>query len=268
MRTLFIFLITLLPLITQGQFKYSWLRQVELSGAGSYYWLPVGTGTITDTILPNTAGQLLKYTNTLGGFEFVNIDTTDISNFYAKSRSLISATAPVTYASGIIGVDTTVIATRDYAENQVPPTPDEYFTITLSQGNTSPADFTAVYYGWRYSQPGEGIKFNNPAVVPFNCVIVKADMSWRAATCGSSEVIDNYISVWSSAHPPVLQSDNIAIQTAFTCDAGTGTNNWASSGTLAISASAGDLIWAHYVGPWATNPVNITITMIITCKKQ
>lgn len=144
---------------------------------------------------------------------------------------------------------------------------DEYFTITLSHGNHSPNDATANYFGWRYGLAAEALKFNNPAVVPMNCTIVRADMSWRAATCASSEVIDTYISVWSAAHPPVLQSDTIAIQTAFTCDATTATNNWASSGTLAIAASAGQLIWAHYIGPWVTNPINLLITMTLTCKK-
>lgn len=148
------------------------------------------------------------------------------------------------------------------------PTPeDEFFTITLNHGNHSPNDVTPNYFGWRIGLPAEPAKNSNPAVVPMDCTIVRADMSWRAATGASAEVIDFYISVWSSVAVPVLQSDTIAIQHDLSVNAATGSNNWASSGVLAISASAGQLIWAHYVGPWATNPVNVTITMLLTCKK-
>lgn len=147
------------------------------------------------------------------------------------------------------------------------PTPqDEYFTITLNHGNTSPNDATAIYFGWRYGLGGEAAKFNNPAIVPFDCEIVKVDMSWRAATgSAAGDVRDFYVAVYTNAVPPVLVSDTIALSSNLVI--GADLNGWAESGALTIAASAGDLIWMHYVGPYATNPINLLLTAMLTCKK-
>lgn len=48
-----------------------------------------------------------------------NIDSTDIPNFYAKVRALFGANSPISYnaLTGKFTIDTTIVATRDYAEN-------------------------------------------------------------------------------------------------------------------------------------------------------
>jgi hypothetical protein len=142
----------------------------------------------------------------------------------------------------------------------------EYFTITLNHGNTSPNDATANYFAWRYGLAAESAKFNNPAYVPFNCQIVKAQMTWRAATgSDAADVIDFYLSLWTNAAPPVLVSDTVVISSNLAVNANN--NGWAQSAALTIAASAGNLIWMHYVGPFITNPINLLITVILTCKK-
>ncbi len=45
------------------------------------------------------------------GSYLTSVDTTNIPSFYTKVRSLFSATAPATYSSGIIGVDTSTSGT-------------------------------------------------------------------------------------------------------------------------------------------------------------
>jgi hypothetical protein len=98
-----------------------------------------GTSTITPKVVADTsksAGRLATFTdvalkqNQLNGTGFVkasgttisydnstyltSIDTSNIPNFYLKVRSLFSATAPITYGNGLIGITQATSTTAGY----------------------------------------------------------------------------------------------------------------------------------------------------------
>lgn len=166
----------------------------------------------------------------------------------------------------LAGVGTRMVTANASGDLATSALPTDYFTMILNHGNFSPNDLTPNYFGWRIALGAEPAKNNNPAMAPCDMTVIGAKMTWRSSTAGSAEVIDFYLSVWSNGAVPILQSDTIIIQTDLTNNAATGSNNWASSGALSIDVDDGELLWAHYVGPWATNPVNLTITLELLCQ--
>jgi len=88
-----------------------------VTSVGTGLGLTGGTITTTGTISLDTASSVVlsrqRAANTYQpiGSYLTSVDTTDIPSFYTKVRSLFSATAPATYSSGIIGVDTSTSGT-------------------------------------------------------------------------------------------------------------------------------------------------------------
>ena len=99
----------------------SYLTSVDTSDIANFY---VKTRSLFSALSPAAySSGIISVDTASAGFGLVNktrlaneiasltIDTTNISNFYVKTRSLFSATAPATYSSGIIGVDTSTAGT-------------------------------------------------------------------------------------------------------------------------------------------------------------
>lgn len=99
----------------------SYLTSVDTSDIANFY---LKTRSLFSALSPAAySSGIISVDTTSAGFGLVNktrlaneiasltIDTTNISNFYVKTRSLFSATAPATYSSGIIGVDTSTAGT-------------------------------------------------------------------------------------------------------------------------------------------------------------
>lgn len=83
-----------------------------VTSVGTGLGLTGGTITTTGTISLDTASSVVlsrqRATNTYQpiGSYLTSVDTSDIANFYVKTRSLFSALSPAVYSSGIISVDT------------------------------------------------------------------------------------------------------------------------------------------------------------------
>ena len=109
----------------------SYLTSVDTSDIANFY---VKTRSLFSALSPAVySSGIISVDTASAGFGLVNktrlaneiasltIDTTNISNFHVKTRSLFSATAPATYSSGIIGVDTSTAGTglvnKTYAAN-------------------------------------------------------------------------------------------------------------------------------------------------------
>ena len=99
----------------------SYLTSVDTSDIANFY---VKTRSLFSALSPAVySSGIISVDTASAGFGLVNktrlaneiasltIDTTNISNFHVKTRSLFSATAPATYSSGIIGVDTSTAGT-------------------------------------------------------------------------------------------------------------------------------------------------------------
>ena len=99
----------------------SYLTSVDTSDIANFY---LKTRSLFSALSPAAySSGIISVDTASAGFGLVNktrlaneiasltIDTTNISNFYVKTRSLFSATAPATYSSGIIGVDTSTAGT-------------------------------------------------------------------------------------------------------------------------------------------------------------
>ena len=99
----------------------SYLTSVDTSDIANFY---LKTRSLFSALSPAAySSGIISVDTVSAGFGLVNktrlaneiasltIDTTNISNFYVKTRSLFSATAPATYSSGIIGVDTSTAGT-------------------------------------------------------------------------------------------------------------------------------------------------------------
>ena len=99
----------------------SYLTSVDTSDIANFY---VKTRSLFSALSPAAySSGIISVDTASAGFGLVNktrltneiasltIDTTNISNFHVKTRSLFSATAPATYSSGIIGVDTSTAGT-------------------------------------------------------------------------------------------------------------------------------------------------------------
>ena len=99
----------------------SYLTSVDTSDIANFY---LKTRSLFSALSPAAySSGIISVDTVSAGFGLVNktrlaneiasltIDTTNISNFYIKTRSLFSATAPATYSSGIIGVDTSTAGT-------------------------------------------------------------------------------------------------------------------------------------------------------------
>jgi hypothetical protein len=109
----------------------SYLTSVDTSDIANFY---LKTRSLFSALSPAAySSGIISVDTASAGFGLVNktrlaneiasltIDTTNISNFHVKTRSLFSATAPATYSSGIIGVDTSTAGTglvnKTYADN-------------------------------------------------------------------------------------------------------------------------------------------------------
>ena len=83
-----------------------------VTSVGTGLGLTGGTITTTGTISLDTASSVVlsrqRAANTYQpiGSYLTSVDTSDIANFYVKTRSLFSALSPAAYSSGIISVDT------------------------------------------------------------------------------------------------------------------------------------------------------------------
>lgn len=83
-----------------------------VTSVGTGLGLTGGTITTTGTISLDTASSVVlsrqRAANTYQpiGSYLTSVDTSDIANFYLKTRSLFSALSPAAYSSGIISVDT------------------------------------------------------------------------------------------------------------------------------------------------------------------
>lgn len=99
----------------------SYLTSVDTSDIANFY---LKTRSLFSALSPAAySSGIISVDTASAGFGLVNktrlaneiasltIDTTNISNFHVKTRSLFSATAPATYSSGIIGVDTSTAGT-------------------------------------------------------------------------------------------------------------------------------------------------------------
>src|SRR5205085_7839220 len=64
--------------------------------------------------LSGTSGQFLTSGGAGTAPTLTTFDTTNISNFYQKVQSLFSATAPVTYSNGLIGITQASASTNGY----------------------------------------------------------------------------------------------------------------------------------------------------------
>ena len=82
-------------------------------------WINFGLSNLSDATITSPAnGQLLQYTGT----KWVNVtpsylssvDTSNISNFSAKVRSLFSGSTPITYSNGLIGITQATTSTNGY----------------------------------------------------------------------------------------------------------------------------------------------------------
>ena len=109
----------------------SYLTSVDTSDIANFY---LKTRSLFSALSPAAySSGIISVDTASAGFGLVNktrlaneiasltIDTTNISNFHVKTRSLFSATAPATYSSGIIGVDTSTagigLVNKTYAAN-------------------------------------------------------------------------------------------------------------------------------------------------------
>jgi len=83
------------------------------------------TGGTNSVIGTGTTIQVKQATTTQSGYlsnadwntfnnKLSSIDTTNISNFYVKVRSLFSATAPITYSNGLVGITQATTSTNGY----------------------------------------------------------------------------------------------------------------------------------------------------------
>ena len=99
----------------------SYLTSVDTSDIANFY---LKTRSLFSALSPAAySSGIISVDTASAGFGLVNktrlaneiasltIDTTNISNFHVKTRSLFSVTAPATYSSGIIGVDTSTAGT-------------------------------------------------------------------------------------------------------------------------------------------------------------
>lgn len=171
----------------------------ELSISGS----PVTTtGTLTGTWISQSAFTVFGRGSGTGTPSFQIIDTTFISNFYIKTRSLFSANLPINYSSGIIGADTTSsngLATKyDIAKDGISVTTSDYTNSTTSLSNISGLSFSvassSTYYfsviGNMASSSASGVRFG--ISVPSGSTVVYWMIANNSATNNIQSKAESY----------------------------------------------------------------------------
>ncbi len=119
-----------------------------------------------------------------------SIDTTNISNFSIKVRSLFSGTAPVTYSNGLIGITLATTSTNGYLSS----TDWNTFNNKLSSVDTS--NISNFYLKVRKElSAGTGISYNNNTGIITNSGVISINGNTGALTMDTTYISNFYTKV-------------------------------------------------------------------------